>query len=248
MLEKSFAAAAALLLLSASPLHAQAAPAPIANSESERAALALAEIVAPSELLVPMEIAFARQGLVIGFEADADAKQLTKEYPGLVEAIWAAIEPEVRRSTIADQPRFHALLAKVYAARLTVPEIESMRRFYATPTGQKMIRSLHENIDPTPALAEAARAGDAHISEQSLAAMRGKAAAKAIKTIGPEDEAALEQLIRAAPMAKLQAVAKETQQLTADWVNKEDPEFDASLDELIEAAVEKHLREHSRSR
>lgn len=129
-------AGVAVLMVVGSPIHAQlAASLPPAAAE-QASATALAELVSPGDLLIPMEVELARQGLSLGFQSEPEGKQLVQEHPGIVNVLWAAIEPEVRKSAVEEQPRFIAELAKIYTDRLTPAEIEALRKFYSTATGR----------------------------------------------------------------------------------------------------------------
>src|SRR5262245_24899214 len=101
----------ALLIALAAP-----APAPVAappQVQSARAAsitkataAALARTVAPGDLMIPFELDQARKAILGLPEMDEGAKQLETDYPGLWAAVWAAMEPEMRRWVEADYPGF----------------------------------------------------------------------------------------------------------------------------------------------
>lgn len=246
MLVKTLSSAFALLIVAAPPAHAQPAPVSVTTENNKRLAIALAQAVAPPDLLLPLEVALARKGFAMGFEADPEAKELRKNYPELLDAVWKALEPEVRRASAEDQPKFHAELAKIYIARLSSAEMEGLRRFYLTPTGQKLMRKLYGSIDPSPIVAEAVKSQS--ISEQAMTAAKNAAQAEALAALAPEDFAALEELARTISMAKLHSLGQETQQATLKWINQEDPELDARIEKILADAVEKHIAEHARSR
>ena len=235
--------AACLALAAAVPAVPTAAAPPAATPpiQQDRAA-ALAELVSGSHILLPIELHYARIGFDAGFDTDPEAKALVDENPGLREAIWAAVEPEFRRSSIEGHPALLASIAAVYRSRFTPAELEAVHSFFASTTGRKLVRAMYDGMDVGPIIAEAVGGAD-KISAGALRAAEDAGKKHAVATLGPEDDPALRALAEGVSMAKLQAVGAEVQKLTFDYVNEEDPAFDARVDAAINAAVEKYFAE-----
>jgi hypothetical protein len=234
------AGAAALILASGGPAAARAAePVQGVAQEPSASAIALAKLVSGGEAGIEVEIALARTGLKGGLELAFEVKDIETEHLGLFDAVWTAVEPEVRRSIIADAPVFEDRLARLYSNSLTLTEIEGLKSFYSTPTGQKLIRSMYSGLDATPII-ESAITGEGVISQEAHDAMVESATRKAASSVDPSagDLAILE---RSISFEKMQRIGAEVRKLTLEWVNQEDPEFEAKLDELIGAAADKYF-------
>ena len=239
-------AAALALAPAAAPATAQApdspANAPMAVSKSTAAALA--RTVAPADITIALEIDHARKAILALPTIDEDAKQLEGEFPGIYAAMWAAIEPEVRRSTEADYPSYWAALENMYLARLSEQEAQAVLTFFRSATGQKLLRGMYGAMDTGPMLAEMVKTDSATIDAKQMLSAVDAAKAKAVGQLGPEDEASLLELVGTMDLGKFRALGAETQKITLDWVNKEDLEGEEKLGEMMREAMEKYMAAH----
>lgn len=240
-------------LAAASAVQAQPAPAPNEppsqarpedKAVSRATAAALARVVAPIDVVVPAEVEQARKAILALPTMDEDAKQLEQEYPGLYAALWTAVEPEMRRQTEADYPNFWAALEEMYVARLTEREAQAVMAFFRSPTGQKLLRNVYGSFDATPMFADMVKSDTAKIGPEQLQAVTDAAKAKAIQQMGPEDQATLLTLAASIDLKKFQALGAETQKVTLDWVNKEDPAGEAKLEKMMVEAMERYMAAH----
>ena len=222
----------------------QARPGDASPAVSLATAKALARVVAPMEIMVPVEIEQARKAILVLPTMDDDAKQLEQDYPGLYAALWAAVEPELRRQVIADYPSFWTALEELYVARLTEREAQTLIAFFQSATGQKLMRSMYGSFDATPLFAEMVKSDSAKIEADQMKAATDAAKAKAVKELGPEDEAALLKLVESIDLNKFKAFGAETQKVTLDWVNKEDPEGEQKLEKMMVEAMERYIAAH----
>lgn len=210
---------------------------------SQSTAATLARTVAPADLMIPMEVEQARKAVLALPTVDEDAKQLEQEYPGLYAAVWVAAEPEMRRSTEAEFPQFWAALEQLYLSRLTEREAQAVLAFFRSPTGQKLLRNMLGSFDVTPLIGDMAKS-KFKIDEQQMRSITDAAKAKAVQQIGPEDEASLLQLMASIDLEKFRAIGAETQKITLEWVNKEDPEGGEKLTKIMQAAMEEYMAAH----
>lgn len=234
---------------------ALAAPAPVSPQQQARpdgatpavsraTAAALARVVAPMDVMVPVEIEQARKAILVLSTMDDDARQLEQDYPGLYAALWIAVEPELRRQAVADLPSFWTALEELYAARLTEREARALMAFFQSATGQKLLRSMYSSFDATPLFAEMVKSDSATIGAEQMEAATDAAKAKAVKELGTEDEAALLTLVASIDLKKFKAFGAETQQVSLDWVNKEDPEGEQRLEKMMVEAMERYIAAH----
>ena len=238
-------AAALALAAPASP----AAPAPNTPAQasvavSKATAATLARTVAPADITIALEVDHARKAILALPTIDDDARQLEAEFPGIYAAMWAAIEPEVRRSTEADYPSYWAALENMYLARLSEQEAQAVLAFFRSATGQKLLRGMYGAMDTGPMLAEMVKTDSATIDAKQMQSAVDAAKAKAVGQLGPEDEASLLTLVASMDLGKFRALGAETQKITLDWVNKEDPEGEEKLGKLMQDAMAKYMAAH----
>lgn len=240
-----------LLAASSNPAMAAQVPAalqsPVSPAESKASrvtAAALAQTIAPMNVMLPLEIEQARKMILALPTLDEDAKQLEEEYPGLYAAVWTAVEPEMRRQTEADYPSFWTMLEDLYIRRLTEQEAQAVLAFFKSPTGQKLTRSMYGSVDATPWLAEMVKSDSSTVSEAQMQKVIDAAKAKAVQQIGPEDEANLTALAAKISLEDFRSLGAETQKLTLDWVNREDPEGEEKIAKIMEAAMERYMDAH----
>lgn len=230
----------------ASATSAQSAPlnsvAPAAVSPATASELARA--VAPADVAMPLEIEQARKAILSLPTVDEEAKQLEKEFPGLYAAVWAAVETEMRRSVEADYPAFWASLEQLYVARLTEREAQAALAFFRSATGQKLMRSMYGSFDAAPLFAEMINSGSSMIEARQMQSVTDAAKVKAVQQIGPEDEASLRTLMASIDLEKFRALGAETQKLSLEWVNKEDPESEERLGKIMQDAMEQYMAAH----
>lgn len=230
------------------PASAQPAGAPVeAPPPASPAAAALAEIVVPAERFDDLQVAVARQGIVAAFAQEIGADWQAR-YPGLLEAIWKDVEPELRRQSAKSRPVLMQRLAALYSARLTESEIRVLDRFYRSPTGQKMIRVMYEEADYTPILDDMLADENARVSTQALRRTHESGKARMLAQLTAEDEAALVRLGRSLPLAKMTSVGAEVQRTTASWINEPDPEGEERIAKVMEAAAARYMEEHPQQR
>lgn len=207
-------------------------------------AASLARAVAPADVMIPAELEQVRKAILAMPTLDEDAKQLEQDYPGLYAAVWTAVEPEMRRQTQADLPGFWAKLEQLYVARLTEREAQGLLGFFQSPTGQKLMRNMYGSIDASPLYAEMAKSDEATIGAEQLQAVTDAAKAKAVRQMGPEDEASLLTLAVSIDLKKFQELGAETQKISLDWANRDDPEGEEKIGKVIEEVTERYIASH----
>jgi len=231
--------------VSAAPEPVAAQPASnVAPPVSGATAAALARVVAPIDLMVPIELEQARKAIIALPTLDNDAKQLEAEYPGIYAAVWSEAEPEMRRQSVANYPGYWAILEQIYVKRLTENEAQAVLRFFKSPTGQKLIRNMYSSVEAAPIFADMVKTDNYSFDEKQMQAITDAAKAKAVQQIGKEDHADLWILLTSIRLEKFKALGAETQKATLDWVNKEDAEGEEKLGKIMQAAMERYMDAH----
>ena len=233
------------LVLSA--LAAQASAAPDANSSAavtqssdpaaKAAALKLAAVlfseasqVAVAEKLVDSEIGPA-------FRSNEDFKTLEAEYPGFTDAVIMEMKPALVRFTRQALPGYHDRVANLIASRLEAAEITDLTQFYLTPTGQKLLKGMQQNVTTGTMLAEAMNDPDKPTSYSAVAADHKAASAATTKLIDDSDRAQLIEFVKKPYFAKVAALGPAMRKLEQDFTNEPAPELEAEIEAIMKATV-----------
>ena len=230
---------AAAALAAAPALAAQPASAPPAAQPGARqAATELARLLAPRDTMIPLNMKWAEKSIEDLPKLDAEAGEFEREYPGVHQAMWLAAKDELRAQLESGLPDLWTRLEQLYLAEMTEPEIRALIAFYKTPTGKRLIEGMYGNSDLQPVIESMATSEDGSISEQSVRAATEEAKRKTVTAanIDPKD---IMPLVGAMPLAKMRAVGEKVQQVTLEWVNKEDPEQQERINKLMLEAAER---------
>ena len=227
----------------AAPVAAQVAAAPVSNGsiDARTEAAMLAEIASPPDLYLSREMDGARRTFLGALELDPEMKAFEADHPGVSQALWDALAPEFRRESIEGLPQFRELLAGVYRRRLTGTQMQAMRTFFATSSGQKIIRAIYAPVNVEPFIADLMKNPDGKVSAQTVDALQQEAKSKAGSAVTEADAAALAALGRVVSLPILEATGADLKATLLEWINRPDAEFDARIDQLLSAAVDRFL-------
>ena len=215
-----------------------APPAPSTSAISARASQ-LAAVVSPHDQYVAAEMAGAKQGFDGSLDANPELRQFGAEHPGLYAHLWKAVEPVFRTSLSNDHPLLLRRLADIYARQLTIAEVETLIRFYRSPTGMKLIAAMYRTPDLSSVMSEitSAAADGSDVPQSTLNKIQADAARRATAELGEEDKPTLEALGRELDLAKMNGISVQTKQVMLDWVNRADPALDARVETVVEDAM-----------
>lgn len=203
-------------------------------------ARALAEIVAPRETLLQLNLHWAERAILDMPTHSEDSSVLESEFPGIHRAMWSAAEPELRRQVEADIPNLWGRLAEVYG-NLTHTELQGLVRFFRTPTGQRVITGLYGNLDLAPAIPAIVSDDEGRVDE-ALDAAEQAATRKTVEQLKP-DESDIQILMTAITVEKLQALGVQAKAATDAWFKDEDPDQQAKIDALVAGAAERYMED-----
>jgi hypothetical protein len=230
---------AALLACAVAPGLAAAPQAP-GSTIIDPAAHSLARLVLPDDQ-VGMEMDAGRTAFMQLTETAPDNRELEEAYPGIHQAMWSAMEPELRKSMTDKQPRDREKMARLYASMFSPADLAEANIFYSSPVGQKMIRAMYTETDMAPVMEQIAADPDAPISAEALKASDAAAKQKLTDALNEQEVAALMSFVQKVGMDKMRKVGEAVQRLRLEMLNEEDPELDARLDKLIEAATQQYI-------
>jgi hypothetical protein len=234
--------AACLLALPA--LASAQTPQPTPVAAAQPGAVALAKLTCPRDLMVEQQIETAKRAFYAGFRAEPEAAEVEAANPGMVDFLWAAIRPEMESQSLKILPKIWTMLAEVYSARLTAREIDSLRAFYATPTGQKVVKSMYSEVDVSPVISEMVRS-EGRISDSTAKGVITAASNRMANTLTAEDLRVVTALVGYISREKMRSVSDETRRVMLALGSAPDPELDARLAAIIDNALARYLEKRA---
>lgn len=238
--------AIALSGAAAFPAFAFVAPQAEASLHRERA-LALSKLLQPRDVMLQALVGVVEKDVPAALARDPAAALMEHEYPGIIDAMMAAALPEITGPFEANLPSLWDRFADLYQERMTIDEIDAAYRFYSSPTGQKVVRTMHQSLD-TRAILDDAMAGDSTaVSSEAIEQAQTGALAQFIATMTSEDRAALEALAKSPMIGKLQELGPEVQRLTMEFLNRPDPDGEARVQQVMHDAMTAFIAEADRA-
>lgn len=225
-------AAIAGLLMASIPL--QAAPPGAAEAPVRADALALAQAMVPEDLFVKSELRQFDLNFKSTLLAGKSQKQADGNYPGLTDAVVAAVRPLVAKSSARSLPILHEKIARLAQDRLSPAETAELTTFYRSPTGRKALRFMSQSTDGGTAYRSA--------TPEARSAYRRQAAEKAAREFSPADQVVLNQFMRRPVFAKLARMQPQVRQMQAEFHNRQDPVFKARMADTVAAAMAEHVK------
>jgi hypothetical protein len=180
------------------------------------------------------------------FGANKDFQALEVKYPGISLELARGMMPVINRSARERLPVLWQRQADFYSKHFSASELDTLNAFYQSSTGQKLIRSMIANIDPKAMIAEAKQSSDFKFGADSALTDIKATVPAALKQMDDADKAVLEKLGRSGLMTKMQAIAPETQAIAIAWMNESAPWEDAELDKVIQAVLQRRVKEKSK--
>jgi len=247
------------ILLAAAPAQAAGAqvptpppvrPSPVTAPDAAVAAraMALAQATNSDAIIIGDEKSDAKAVKMATdvFGANKDFQALEVKYPGISLELARAMMPVINRSARERLPVLWQRQADFYSKHFTASELDTLRTFYQSSTGQKLIRSMIANIDPKAMVAEAKQSSDFKFGvDSALTDIRATVPA-ALKEMDDADKAILEKLGRSGLMTKMHAIAPETQAIAIAWMNESAPWEEAELDKVIQTILDRRAKDKSK--
>jgi len=239
--------AAALIAAPAFAGPAETPTAVTASQSAKQAAEALAQVVAPRQIMIPLNMKWAEKSIEELPKLNAEAGEFEGEFPGVHQAMWLAAKDELHAQLEASLPDLWGRLEQLYLADMTETEIRALIGFYSTPTGKRLIAGMYGNSDLQPMIQSMATSEDGNISEQSFRTVTEDAKRKAVANadIDPKD---ILPLMTAMSLPKLRAIGEKSQRATMEWVNRDDPQQQERINKLMADAAERFIKSSETSK
>jgi hypothetical protein len=162
-----------------------------------------------------------------------------KKYPGLLAEIIRTAYPIVNRFDRKRLPELQKRQAQLYDQHLNQAELSTVTKFYASPTGQKMIEQMHLNIEGDAMIAEAKKSEDLNFSTEAVLSDIEATVPKMLRAFSAEDTRALIEFSQTSAFNKVKAMGPETQSIGLEWRNESNPEAEKQVALAIAALIEK---------
>lgn len=223
------------------PAAAQPGVAAAAGGPRYQAAYTLAQELR-DEKSVLLEVSRVFEGESLAMIAqNPELAEIEKQFPGALAHMFDAARPEVERHIVASLPQLWTAIATLLSAELTSTEIEAARAFYSSPAGKRFKAAMLRNYDVTQEIAPLAKNLDAKLEPSMIRRGIEGGAQDAVAELSAEDKAALLRFGRTPAFAKIRTLNTRLLQISADWSNASDPEFEARMETLMAAAMEEFI-------
>lgn len=213
------------------------APVEADSAARKAAADSLARILYPEGQQIAAAERMVDKDMGAAFRSDADFLALEKEFPGLIEAVLNEVKPALARFTRNRLPEYHQRVAALLASHFSTPELEDIAKFYLTPTGQKIVRGMHENATGGAMLGEIMADPDKPTSLSAVASDHKTASQATKKLIDTSDEPALTELTKKPYFLRMATLGPKMRKLDLEFTNEPDPEFEAEVAAIFEAVI-----------
>lgn len=222
----------------AAPASDQATPV----ADRQAAALQLAKLMMPRELLIEAEMrnfdVYFRQSVL----GEMSVAEFEGDYPGLLDAFVAAARPLVQKTLVNGLPHVESQLADLFLAKLTDTEISELSEFYRSPEGHSILRSMSDATDAGAVYRRVSEDPDSQMTTGQVSSQVKSAAVKATKTMSDADRAALLDFMKRPVFVRFAGLQPALRKIMADAHNRKDPEFEAEVNETLAAAAAEHMK------
>lgn len=228
-----------LALLAAAPaVQAQAAaPAATAEAPLPANAMQLSLLLNPEDKILAASDHAFKTGFQAALANDAAASPAFDEHPKLLDAIYDAAIPVVRKHVRADIPALQQKFARFFAGRFTQPEIDQLLAFYGSPTGTKLIAGMYAGVDLGGLIEAVGPDGSEPVSSDTMRDVLASTVTRIMPAFDATDRKAFAGFAKSPLFLKVRAATPEMIALMTEIANQPSPEMDAELEQVIDRVV-----------
>jgi Uncharacterized protein conserved in bacteria (DUF2059) len=169
--------------------------------------------------------------------ATPELTEIEAKYPGFLVEFARELAPITNRSWRERLPILWKRQADLYAEYFNAAELETLRIFYTSTTGQKLISGMKSALKPTAMLAEAKGSADLHIGSASALADIKATVPDVVRQMDKADQAVLIGFSNSGLAPRLQKLAPLTQTIALEWMSESAPWEDAETHALFQKIV-----------
>lgn len=227
-----------LALLAAAPA-AHAQPAPPAGTEAPQPANAmqLSRMLNPEDKILGASDHAFKTGFTSALAKDADTAALFDQHPKLLDTIFDAAIPVVRKHIGARVPELQRKCARFYADKFTAAEIDQLIAFYGSPTGAKLVAGMYAGLDMEKMVEAVGPDGTAPVTPEAMRGVLTSTAMRVLPAFDKADWTAFLQFSKTPLFAKVRAATPDMIKLMTEIANKPSPEMDAEVEQVIGRVV-----------
>ncbi|RZL83235.1 MAG: DUF2059 domain-containing protein [Sphingomonas sp.] len=190
----------------------------------------LAKLIYPEALNRAITTYTIVQVVTPAYHADQGLQSLEADYPGIIDAMIAAMQPEFEQGRVDALPTLWAKTAAVYASNLSLDELQQTIAFYASPAGQRLSAAKRDAIANASSPRPERRAGP-----------DPDAGSK------PDEVQLSRTFASTATGRKLAALQPQIDAIIAAWSEAPTPEADARVTAALSKVVTRYSRSAPRS-
>jgi hypothetical protein len=205
------------------------------------AALELARLMSPRELMISIEVREFDKNFVASLSANPEMKALETQYPGLLEAMHQATRDLIGEEMGRSVEQAHASLAQLIGKEFTAADIAELTAFYRSPIGQKTLTQMAEATDASGLYQQAVQQPDFKLTENQAEAQIKQTARAATKSFTDDKQVQLMLFMAKPSFLKLAKAQPEIRKIMVETFNSKDPEFDKSIEQAMALAVQEHI-------
>ena len=205
-------------------------PTAIAEKTRGDEAAMLARLIYPEALNRAITTYTIIQVVTPAYHADQGLQSLEADYPGIIDAMIAAMQPEFEQGRVDALPTLWAKTAAVYASNLSLDELRETIAFYASPSGQRLSAAKRDAIPNASSPSAERRAGPDPRSDSK-----------------PDEVQLSRTFASTATGRKLAALQPKIDAIIAAWSEAPTPEADARVTAALSKVVARYSRSAPRS-
>ncbi|WP_374531349.1 hypothetical protein [Novosphingobium sp.] len=232
------------MLLLGTPALAAPPPAPVATVAKDQAAhkaacdeLAAAVVTGDDiEFQVDTMISALLQAMQKG---NPDLAQLEAAFPGLIDAIGAALKPVMVRHMQSILPSYRADLSALYQENLTTEDALEAAAFFRRPEVRAFVSSINRSTD-YKAISQDAVSTE-QVSDRAVKTDLSNAGVRAARDLSPEQRKPIMDFFVSPLGVKILALGPKKTAIDARWSNYSTPAFEADMMQATGRAMVDHI-------
>jgi hypothetical protein len=154
-------------------------------------------------------------GMLAAMKQRPNAAGMEKRYPGVLDRMAQRMGPAARKLLVDNLPSLHAELAKYYAAKLSLDDLNAYLAFIRTSAGAALVNGLARNIDVQQAISSVDAKGK--LSLDSRLQIGEDAAVRAVGDMSDENLKSLTEFLTSDPGRRAAEVDMSALPITAAW-------------------------------
>lgn len=214
----------------------QAAPSDVQKAK----ALKLAGLLNSEAIIIGDDASDAKTATLMQelFSSNPDLAELDRDDPGVVKEMARVVLPIINKYMRVRLPELQARQSDLYFRNFSEQEIDRLIAFYTSPTGQRMITLMMDNLQPNAVIEQLKSSGDLKISSESALTDIRRTAPAIMAAMTEADLKELETLMQSGLLVRMKMIANETQTIALTWMDESAPGEEEEIEEAMSALFE----------